>query len=167
MRKKPHPSLQDLIDFVEEKTECSISPRSIQYDIHLMRNDVLLGFNAPIEFDKQINAYVYTDASYILDHEDLMHEYKKAINKLNNKNEEMEHKKNDVVMLKQLAIGDRFYFFSDSKKTVYTKVECAVVQTYYKTYRHFALQDGKKLPDMKNADTKVVFLRKSNPVPHE
>ena len=76
--------------------------------------------------------------------------------------EHLVFKKNEITTIAKLSIGDRFYFLNDKKKIVHTKVEHEKIQTHYQTYKHFALQDGKRIPDMKKADTQVVFLRSTN-----
>lgn len=58
------PSLDDLVDYVSEKLDMSISVSSIQKDIFAMRHDSNLGFDAPIEFDRYQRGYVYTEEDY-------------------------------------------------------------------------------------------------------
>ncbi len=58
------PSLEDLVEYVSERLDLSISVSSIQKDIYAMRYDSNLGFDAPIEFDRYERGYVYKDADY-------------------------------------------------------------------------------------------------------
>jgi predicted DNA-binding transcriptional regulator YafY len=58
------PSLDDLVEYVSEKLDMSISVSSIQKDIYAMRYDSNLGFDAPIEFDRYARGYVYTEEDY-------------------------------------------------------------------------------------------------------
>jgi len=58
------PSLDDLVEYVSEKLDMSISVSSIQKDIYAMRYDSNLGFDAPIEFDRYARGYVYTEEGY-------------------------------------------------------------------------------------------------------
>ncbi len=60
----PAPSLDDLVEYVSEKLDMSISVSSIQKDIYAMRYDSNLGFDAPIEFDRYARGYVYTEDGY-------------------------------------------------------------------------------------------------------
>lgn len=58
------PSLDDIVEYVSEKLDMSISISSIQKDIYAMRYDSNLGFDAPIEFDRYARGYIYTDPDY-------------------------------------------------------------------------------------------------------
>ncbi len=60
----PAPKLQDLVDYVSEKLDMSVSTSSIQKDIYAMRYDSNLGFDAPIEYDRYSRAYRYTEENY-------------------------------------------------------------------------------------------------------
>ncbi|MBP6455529.1 MAG: WYL domain-containing protein [Chitinophagaceae bacterium] len=64
MKQKTAPSLQELVDFVSDRMEMTISVSSIQKDIYAMRFDSKLGFDAPIEFDRKRRAYYYTDEKF-------------------------------------------------------------------------------------------------------
>lgn len=64
MKQKPAPTLQELVDYVCEKLQTSVSVSSIQKDIKAMRFDENLGFFAPIEYDTYKKGYVYTDPNY-------------------------------------------------------------------------------------------------------
>ncbi len=64
MKQKKAPSLQDLVEYVSEKLEIETSSSTIQKDIYAMRFDSGLGFFAPIEFDRKLKAYIYTDPFY-------------------------------------------------------------------------------------------------------
>jgi len=55
-----------MVEYCTEKTGFSITPRTIQMDIDAMKNDVFLGFYAPIEYCRQRKAYYYKDPDYIL-----------------------------------------------------------------------------------------------------
>jgi predicted DNA-binding transcriptional regulator YafY len=58
------PKLQDLVEYVSEKLDMSVSVSSIQKDIYAMRYDSNLGFNAPIAYDRYSRAYTYTEDNY-------------------------------------------------------------------------------------------------------
>lgn len=70
--------------------------------------------------------------------------------------------RNTTTTLALLQFGDRFYKLKDKKKMLYEKVEHKPKQTYYQTYRHWALKDGHRDPDPMRGDTEVVFLRNKN-----
>lgn len=64
MRQKTAPKLEEIVDYVSEKLGSPVSVSCIQKDIYAMRYDEALGFNAPIEWDRQKRGYVYTDPTY-------------------------------------------------------------------------------------------------------
>lgn len=64
LKQQEPPKLQDLVDYVSERLDMSISTSSIQKDIYAMRYDSALGFDAPIEYDRYSRAYKYSDEDY-------------------------------------------------------------------------------------------------------
>jgi len=58
------PTLDDLVEYVSEKLDMTISVSSIQKDIYAMRYDSNLGFDAPIAFDRYARGYIYTEDGY-------------------------------------------------------------------------------------------------------
>lgn len=64
---KPYPSMQELIEAVEEVTDSSISESSIEKDLRAMRTDSRLGYFAPIKFSKTHGGYFYEDPEYSID----------------------------------------------------------------------------------------------------
>jgi predicted DNA-binding transcriptional regulator YafY len=83
MKQKPAPTLQNLVEYVSEKMNMSISTASIQKDLYAMRYHEELGFNAPIEYSKEKRGYIYTDPDYSINHipvsEDDLHGLEMAI----------------------------------------------------------------------------------------
>lgn len=71
-------------------------------------------------------------------------------------------KRNDVVEIRELKIGDRFIKAGDKSKTVFEKLEHETKITKYQTYSHWAGVDGSKFPQAFKSDTLVVFLRNKN-----
>jgi predicted DNA-binding transcriptional regulator YafY len=63
-KRQPKPSLEDLIAYVSEKMEASISTRTIQKDIQDMRHDPELNYHAPILYDRGSGTYRYEDETY-------------------------------------------------------------------------------------------------------
>ena len=63
-RHKRFPSMLDLINVCEEKLGKKFTISTIQKDIKAMKEDELLGINAPIKFSKQWNGYYYSDPEY-------------------------------------------------------------------------------------------------------
>jgi predicted DNA-binding transcriptional regulator YafY len=64
LRKKPHPTLENLIEHVSENLDKPISRRTIQLDIQEMRYSQALKFEAPIVFDRAAHSYYYSDNNY-------------------------------------------------------------------------------------------------------
>ena len=65
-KRKPFPSIFDLIRACEEKLGKSFSERTIQQDIKNMKEDDALGFMAPIKFNKEHKGYWYTDTNFTI-----------------------------------------------------------------------------------------------------
>lgn len=82
IRRKPYPSLDQIVNYVAQKQDVSVSVSSIQKDIHSMRYCAMLAFYAPIEFDRKIHAYIYTDDEFTIDVNELVKEIKKLREKL-------------------------------------------------------------------------------------
>jgi predicted DNA-binding transcriptional regulator YafY len=66
-KSKPAPRLADLVEYVSDKIDKPVSESSIQKDIFAMRNDVNLGFNAPIAYDYYKKGYIYTEEDYFIE----------------------------------------------------------------------------------------------------
>lgn len=64
LRRKPHPHLEELIDFVSEKIDRDVSKRTLQLDLQEMRFSSALNFHAPIVYDKREKIYRYSDPNY-------------------------------------------------------------------------------------------------------
>ena len=64
LRRKPHPTLEQLIDHVSENLDKTISRRTIQLDLQEMRYSQSLKFEAPIIFDRAAHNYYYSDSTY-------------------------------------------------------------------------------------------------------
>lgn len=67
-RHKPYPTVEELRQACEDalfnSTGERISKSSIEKDLSAMRNDDVLGYEAPIRFDKKRNGYCYDDPDY-------------------------------------------------------------------------------------------------------
>ncbi|MBS1613077.1 MAG: WYL domain-containing protein [Bacteroidetes bacterium] len=64
LRKKPYPTLEDLIEYLNEKMDKPVSKRTVQLDLQEMRYSQALNFNAPIAYNKKERTYEYSDANY-------------------------------------------------------------------------------------------------------
>ena len=64
MRKKPYPTLEDLIEHLNAKMDKPVSKRTVQLDLQEMRYSQALNFNAPIIYNKKEHTYEYGDANY-------------------------------------------------------------------------------------------------------
>ncbi len=64
LRKKPYPRLEELMDYISENLDGSVSKRTLQLDLQEMRYNQSLNFNAPIYFDKKERTYRYSDENY-------------------------------------------------------------------------------------------------------
>lgn len=63
-KRKPFPSMNDLIDLLEGKLGKTFTISTIQKDIKAMKEDELLGFFAPIKYSKSQEGYYYSDPDY-------------------------------------------------------------------------------------------------------
>jgi predicted DNA-binding transcriptional regulator YafY len=61
---QPYPNIEELKNFIEEKTGQNISTRQLEYDLAEMKNSEVLAFYAPIEFDKTYKGYKYSNPNY-------------------------------------------------------------------------------------------------------
>jgi predicted DNA-binding transcriptional regulator YafY len=57
---------KELREIIEEELSIVVSERMINEDINAMKDDPLLGYFAPIEYNKNKKAYYYTDKSYTI-----------------------------------------------------------------------------------------------------
>jgi len=64
MRRRPYPTLEQLIMHVSENLDKPVSKRTIQLDLQEMRYSQSLKFDAPIIFDRSTKAYEYSDKGY-------------------------------------------------------------------------------------------------------
>lgn len=64
LRKKPNPTLSDIIEYVCENLDKPVSKRTIQLDIQEMRYNQNLKFEAPIEYDSRNKVYCYSNPDY-------------------------------------------------------------------------------------------------------
>lgn len=63
-KSKPYPNMDDIIDELEEKLGKTFSSSTVQKDIKSMKEDDLLGYNAPIKFHRGHKGYYYTDENF-------------------------------------------------------------------------------------------------------
>ena len=64
LRRRPHPTLEDLIAHVSEHLDKPVSKRTVQLDLQEMRYSQSLKFEAPIVFDRTAKSYSYSDSGY-------------------------------------------------------------------------------------------------------
>jgi predicted DNA-binding transcriptional regulator YafY len=64
LRKKPHPTLEELIDYVNIRLDKPVSRRTVQLDLQEMRYNHSLRFNAPIAYNKRERNYRYENPDY-------------------------------------------------------------------------------------------------------
>ena len=64
LRRRPNPTLEELIVHVSENLDKPVSKRTIQLDLQEMRYSQSLRFEAPIIFDRANKSYAYSDAGY-------------------------------------------------------------------------------------------------------
>lgn len=57
---------KELKEAVERELSVTVSERMINEDINNMRDDNILGYNAPIKYDTSKKAYYYTDSNYTI-----------------------------------------------------------------------------------------------------
>jgi len=66
LRRKKWVKTKELKKVIEEELSILVSERTINEDIIAMREDPLLGYDAPIEIDKKNKAYYYTEPNYTI-----------------------------------------------------------------------------------------------------
>jgi len=59
-----YPTMQDIINLCEDRLGKIFSSETIQKDIEAMKNDLSLGYEAPIKFNRSYRGYEYTDKSF-------------------------------------------------------------------------------------------------------
>jgi predicted DNA-binding transcriptional regulator YafY len=64
LRRRPSPTLEQLINHIGEHLDRPVSRRTVQLDIQEMRYSQSLKFEAPIQFDRKTMAYSYSDPAY-------------------------------------------------------------------------------------------------------
>jgi len=57
---------KELKEIIEDELSVNVSERMINDDINAMRNDSLLNYNAPIEYNNSHKAYYYSDKGYTI-----------------------------------------------------------------------------------------------------
>ena len=63
-KKSIYYSSEEIFDYIESNIDERISIRTLQADIKEMKESNVLGFYAPIKFDKANDGYYYTDKEY-------------------------------------------------------------------------------------------------------
>lgn len=64
LRRKPHPTLEELIEHLSDRIDKPVSKRTVQLDLQEMRYNQALNFNAPIVYSKRDKCYSYSDDNY-------------------------------------------------------------------------------------------------------
>lgn len=64
LRRKPHPTLEELIEHLSDRFDKPVSKRTVQLDLQEMRYNQALNFNAPIVYSKRDKCYSYSDENY-------------------------------------------------------------------------------------------------------
>jgi predicted DNA-binding transcriptional regulator YafY len=62
-----YPSMDELIEACEDKIGVRFSPETIQKDIKAMKEDEILGYHAPIYFNRQYRGYEYLEKDYTIE----------------------------------------------------------------------------------------------------
>ncbi len=124
--KKPYPSLQELLNYIIEKSGQIVSKSQLEKDISEMRHGEILHFYAPLEYSKKENGYFYAEKGYSIGHfvklsaddynaidlalnvidaykeVDVFNHFKETVNKLQNSFEiskTLKHKKVEQIVL--------------------------------------------------------------------
>jgi len=67
LRKKPYPNLEELIECVQNARDgTSISTRTVQLDLQVMREHAGIRMFAPIIYDRRRNHYRYSEKNYTI-----------------------------------------------------------------------------------------------------
>lgn len=62
--RKNYPTMQDIISLCDYRIGKEFSKETIQKDIEAMKNDLSLGFEAPIKYNRTYKGYEYTDEDF-------------------------------------------------------------------------------------------------------
>lgn len=65
-KRKPYPSFEDFQNALSEN-DIHLEKRALESDLHAMRYDKRLGYNAPIAYSRKHDGYYYTDPDYNLE----------------------------------------------------------------------------------------------------
>ncbi len=66
LRKRDQVKTKDLKKIIESELSINVDIKTIQEDLKVMRDDSVLGYYAPIEYDTRTKSYYYTDKSYTI-----------------------------------------------------------------------------------------------------
>lgn len=66
-----YPTMQDIIDMCLERIGKEFSKETIQKDIEAMKNDLSLGYEAPIKYNRTYKGYEYTDKDFSINNTNL------------------------------------------------------------------------------------------------
>ena len=106
-----YPTMQDIINLCEERLGKRFSENTIQKDIETMKNDLSLGYEAPIHFERKYMGYEYTDKEF-------------SLQKVNLTDKEFDILESTLDILSQFK-GTQF---SENYKTAIDKVSTAIRQ---------------------------------------
>ena len=62
--RKNYPTMQEVIELCNERIGKVFSKETIQKDIEAMKNDLSLGYEAPIKYNRTYGGYEYTDKDF-------------------------------------------------------------------------------------------------------
>ena len=62
----PYPSMEDLMEACSEAIGKQVSKSTIEKDIYAMKNDMSLGYEAPIKYSKNYQGYFYEDPDFTI-----------------------------------------------------------------------------------------------------
>lgn len=66
LRKRDRVKTKDLKNIIESELSINVDVKTIQEDLKVMRDDSVLGYYAPIEYDNRTKSYYYTDRNYTI-----------------------------------------------------------------------------------------------------
>lgn len=66
LRKRDRVKTKDLKRIIESELSINVDVKTIQEDLKNMRDDSVLGYYAPIEYDNRTKSYYYTDRTYTI-----------------------------------------------------------------------------------------------------
>jgi len=154
-----YPTMQDIIALCKDRLGKEFSKETIQKDIEAMKNDLSLGYEAPIKFNRTHRGYEYTDKEF-------------SINTTNLNNLEKEQIKSAseiLLQFKEAKLGKSFSGILQKLKIIANSPELLyqgkIIEFENSNFKHYdVLQKLYQAIKNKNKVNLVYYCHKSNDI---